>query len=129
MSNKWVYRNRVEVVEAAERDIFLKYVKNNCAKLIADSSDSGIDRLFGYPRGNKVYTRKYELYLRAGIAYLVPRAFVRFHYDKRVGVATIEMSWADFNALYGIWFGKNGHGKGEVSLEESVRVASCGTVA
>ena len=126
-SNKWVYRNRVSIVEAAERDIFLKYVKSNAADLLADSSSASTDKLFGYPRDNKVYTRKYILYLQAGVSILVPRAYVRFHYDKRQGWATIEMSWTDFNALYRAWFGRNGY-REEVVAEGNRRVASCGAV-
>jgi hypothetical protein len=67
------------------------------------------------------------LYLRDGISILVPRVFVRFHYDKREGWGSIEMSWADFNILWQVLFAKNGNRAGN-KLQGSRRVAGCGNV-
>lgn len=102
----WCYEGRLRDIQAIEKNDLIRWVKRNSAELIYDSRKdvNSLFGMFGNSREQKVYYKKYIIYLMPGNFLDVPKVHIKFFYDRRIGLGKIEMSMKARNMLYAVFF-------------------------
>jgi hypothetical protein len=94
-------------LEMIEKHDLLPLVKARCAWLVRDTRrDIGtvlVETLADITLPRTVYYREYVIFLESGLWWRVPRVHIRLVYDLR-GLGKLDISQADFQALYATYF-------------------------
>ena len=124
MTNGWhrEWVGKVRDLEKIEANDLQPMVRENCAWLVKDSRRDLrsllVETLTDEMVQPAVYVREYVIFLESGLWWRVPTVRVRCVYDRRgIGKGKLDISHADFNALYVTYFP---HGRREHTIVEGL---------
>ena len=115
MNNGWhrEWLCSIRDLERIEENDLKRMVRDNCAWEVKDTrQDFGValaEVWTGEPRTRTVYCVEYVVFLESGFWWRVPHVRVRLLYDRRMNQGKLDISKADFEALYDTYFPGSKH--------------------